>query len=198
MSGWPACAAVAITLVATTAGAQLPPRWITGATGKGLARWEEEAGKLAYRGGATFGWAVVPGTAARDGFVEARFRPVAGREDRAGGIVWRWQDADDYYVARANALEGNVVAYKVIKGRRTDLQPEGAAAGAYGMKASVASGAWHTLRVDFAGAEFTVTFDGSRLFTVRDQSLQGPGAVGVWSKADSVTEFDRFAWGEAK
>jgi hypothetical protein len=168
--------------------------WTMGATGKGTARWTMEGTGVAYRGGAAFGWAVT-GEPLHDGFVETRFRAVAGREDRAGGVVWRWSDANDYYVARANALEDNVVAYKMVAGRRSDLKPVGADARAYGVKTKVASDVWHTLRVDFAGPEFVVSFDGARLFSVRDETFAGAGRVGVWSKADSVTEFDAFRAG---
>jgi len=84
--------------------------WLTGQTGRGTARRSRQESAHTYRGGAAFGWAVLEGTALRDGWVETRFRPVDGREDRAGGVVWRWRDADNYYVARGNALEGNVVA----------------------------------------------------------------------------------------
>ncbi len=170
--------------------------WFTGLTGKGAARWAEEGGRLTYQGGATFGWAILPKASVRDGFVQVRFKPISGREDQAGGVVWRWRDADNYYVARGNALEGNVVAYKVTNGKRTDLKPVGASARAYGMKAPVATGSWHTLRVDFRGPEASVTFDGQRLFSVRDETFLGPGALGVWSKADSVTEFEAFEYGE--
>jgi hypothetical protein len=90
--------------------------WLTGQTGRGTARWSRQDGSFTYRGGAAFGWAVLQGTAVRDGWVETRFRPVDGREDRAGGVVWRWRDADNYHLARGNALEGNVVAYKMVGG----------------------------------------------------------------------------------
>ena len=169
--------------------------WLTGLTGSGAARWTENEGTLQYSGGATFGWAVLPKISVRDGFVQVRFKPISGRQDQAGGVVWRWRDANTYYVARANALEGNVVAYKVVTGRRTDLKPMGALARAYGVNTPVASGVWHTLRVDFAGPEFSVTFDGQPLFTVRDETFLEPGAVGVWSKADSVTDFRAFEHG---
>jgi hypothetical protein len=165
--------------------------WRTGTTGKGAAVWRAEGRRLAYRGGADFGWAL-SGETIRDGFVEVRFRPLQGRRDRAGGVIWRWQDDNNFYMARANALEHNVVAYKVVGGRRTDLKPVGGTAGDYGVATRVASGAWHRLRVDFAGAEFIVQFDGVPLFTVRDETLPKAGEVGVWSKADSVTQFEEF------
>ena len=185
-----------VLLAAGIVGAQPAGRWLFGSTGRGTARWTEEATGPTYRGGAAFGWAVLPASALRDGFVQARFKPISGREDQAGGLVWRWRDTDNYYVARANALEDNVVAYKVVGGRRIPLAPVGTPASTYGVKASVAGGAWHTLRVDFSGPEFTVTFDGQRLFAVRDDTFSEAGRVGLWSKADSVTEFNQPQYGD--
>jgi hypothetical protein len=183
--------------IVPAASAQPMTEWITGQTGRGTARWTQRNAGLTYQGGAAFGWAVLKGTSVRNGWVETQFRPVDGRQYRAGGVIWRWLDADNYYVARGNALEDNVVAYKMEKGRRTDLTPVGAAAGTYGVKVPVAAGAWRTLRVEIDGPEFAVIYDGRRLFSVRDETFPGPGAVGVWSKADSVTEFQTFNY-EAK
>jgi hypothetical protein len=184
-------AAAALAMAAVTP-APAAGGWLAGQTGRGTARWSRHGETLTYEGGAAFGWAVHEHAPYRDGWVEARFKPVTGREDRAGGVVWRWHDADNYYVARANALEDNVVAYKVVKGRRTDLTPVDARPGTYGVNVPVAAGAWHTLRVDFTGARFEITFDGRRLFAVRDETFPDAGRVGIWSKADSVTEFDEF------
>ena len=113
-----------------------------------------------------------------------------------GGAVWRWRDADNYYIARANALEDNVVAYKVVGGRRIPIAPVGTPKGTYGVKAKVASGVWHTLRIEFQGAEASVIYDGGRLFTIRDDSLREPGRIGLWSKADSITEFETPQFGD--
>jgi len=185
-------AAAAALAVAAVTSAQPSGGWLTGQTGRGTARWARQGEALTYEGGAAFGWAVREGTSYRDGWVETRFKPMAGREDRAGGVVWRWRDGDNYYVARANALEDNVVAYKVVRGHRTDLTPVGAAPGTYGVKVPVPTGAWHTLRVDFTGVQFEITYDGRRLFAVRDDTFPDAGLVGIWSKADSVTEFNQF------
>jgi len=190
---WPGLLAAAAALaVAAVTSAQPSGGWLTGQTGRGTARWTRQGETLTYEGGAAFGWAVREGASYRDGWVETRFKPVTGREDRAGGVVWRWRDADNYYVARANALEDNVVAYKVVRGRRTDLTPVGAAPGTYGVKVPVPTGAWHTLRVDFTGAQFEITYDGRHLFAGRDETFRDAGLVGIWSKADSVTEFTQF------
>ena len=190
---WPGLLAAAAALaVAAVTSAQPSGGWLTGQTGRGAARWTRQGETLTYEGGAAFGWAVREGASYRDGWVETRFKPMTGREDRAGGVVWRWRDADNYYVARANALEDNVVAYKVVRGRRTDLTPVGAAPGTYGVKVPVPTGAWHALRVDFTGAQFEITYDGRHLFAVRDDTFPDAGLVGIWSKADSVTEFTQF------
>jgi len=110
-----------LVLVAAAAEAQMTDGWQSGGTGRGSARWELSERQVVYRGGADFGWAV-KGDPIADGFVEVRFRPVEGRRDQAGGVVWRWQDANNYYIARANALENNVVAYRMVNGTRTDLR----------------------------------------------------------------------------
>jgi len=191
-------AVIAVMLIVLTLGgveAQMKDGWQSGSTGRGAARWEVTDKQVVYRGGADFGWAVI-GPPIVDGFVEVRFRPLEGRADQAGGVVWRWQDASNYYIARANALENNVVAYKMVNGKRSDLKPVGAGARAYGVSATVAPRAWHTLRVEFKGGEFVVRYDGAAAgFTVRDDTLKAAGRVGVWSKADSVTEFEEFRSG---
>jgi hypothetical protein len=109
--------------------------------------------------------------------------------DQAAGLVWRYQDEDNYYIVRANALEDNVVLYKVEKGKRTDLPLKGEGR-TYGRKTEVPSGQWSTLRLVAQGSLFEVHFNGQKLFDVEDSTFTGPGKVGVWTKADSVTYFD--------
>src|SRR6185436_2882399 len=87
-----------------------------------------------------FPWCVRKDASFADGYVETRFRPLSGREDQAGGLVWRWKDGNSYYVARANALENNVSLYYVEKGRRITIRY---------VDAPVAKAEWHLLRVDF-------------------------------------------------
>jgi hypothetical protein len=113
--------------------------------------------------------------------VSVRFKPVAGSVDQAGGIAVRLQTPDDYYVVRANALEDNVRFYRVIKGKREQLA---------GTNTKVAPNIWHTLGLKAEGDRFTVSYDGSELFTARDATFAEPGKVALWTKADSVTHFD--------
>jgi hypothetical protein len=197
-----ASSAIAQTLVTFDRALALPKGWITGVTGQGKASWEVSSDNTApspprvlrQSGEATFCWAVQNDERIKDGFVEVKLKPLSGKEDQAGGIVWRFKDANNYYVVRANALEGNVVLYKTVNGKRSSLQVKGRMFG-YGMDAKVPSGRWSTLRVDFEGQLFAVTFNGQKLFEVEDDTFRDAGAVGVWTKADSVTEFDDFSFG---
>jgi hypothetical protein len=125
-----------------------------------------------------------------DGAISVRFKALSGKVDRAAGLVWRYRDPENYYIVRANALEENVVLYKVERGKRSDQKPMDAGLFAYGKKAPVRSGAWQELRVEVEGDLFRVSLDGTHLFDVRDATFAGPGKVGLWTKADSVTAFD--------
>jgi hypothetical protein len=180
----------------------LPDGWVSGVTGHGAAKWEVVADQsapsspnvLRQSGEATFCWAVSTKEKIKNGFAEVKIRPVAGKEDQAGGLVWRFKDANNYYVVRANALEGNVVLYKTVNGKRSSLQVKGRMFG-YGIDTDVPKGKWSTLRVEFVGDLFTVFYAGKKLFQVQDVTFADEGAVGVWTKADSVTLFDDFSYG---
>lgn len=140
--------------------------------------------------GYRFPLCVLDGPVCVDVDLSVRFKPVSGAADQAAGLVWRYQDKDNYYLVRANALEGNVVLYKMEKGKRTDLDPKGAGLFAYGKKARVPTAAWSTLRVVARGGVFEVWLNSEKLFEVEDSTFTAAGKVGVWTKADSVTEFD--------
>jgi hypothetical protein len=118
------------------------------------------------------------------------FKPMSGTIDQAAGLVWRYQNPANYYLVRANALEGNVVLYKVENGKRSDLKPLGSGWLTYGKKATVERGRWQTLSVQVHGSRFRVALDGEHLFDVEDTTFRVPGKVGFWTKADSVTAFD--------
>jgi len=171
-----------------------PPGWTATQTGSGSAKWSVEKDDsspsqpnvLKQSGEATFPVCFKNDTSLKDGFVEVKFKPVAGKEDQAGGVIWRVQDANNYYIARANALEDNVTIYHTINGKRVAFK---------NINTKVTSGVWHTLRVEFAGNKFTVIFDGNKVIEASDESFTNAGKVGVWTKADSVTLFDNFAYG---
>lgn len=181
---------------------KVPAGFTTGLTGKGkpgvwtvmkdptapspgnvLAQSDEDA--TGYR----FPVCVYDAFTARDVDVSVKFKPIRGEGDQAAGIVWRFKDFNNYYIVRANALEGNVVLYKVENGRRTDLPLKGAGR-TYGVKTKVLFGQWGTLRITAKGNVFEVYHDGKKLFEVEDTSFPGAGKVGLWTKADSYTLFD--------
>src|SRR6266567_3429643 len=171
-----------------------PPGWTATQTGSGSAKWSVEKDDsapskpnvLKQSGVGTFPICIYENANLKDGFVEVKFKPVAGKEDQAGGVIWRVQDANNYYISRANALEDNVTIYHTINGKRVAFKS---------INTKVTSGVWHTLRVDFKGNQFTVTFDNKKVSEATDASFANAGRVGVWTKADSVTEFDDFTYG---
>lgn len=214
--GWPVGVAALVGAVAASAAevrigfdevvvGRLPTNWVGAVTGEGTPEWRvvaeptapspphvlEQAGPVPRP---SFPLCLRAGTAVRDGFVEVKFKTVSGAVDQAAGVVWRARDAANYYVCRANALEGNVVLYKVENGRRTALDIVGRTGG-YGVDVPVPRGTWQTLRVEFAGPRFRVWLDGRELFAVEDATFREAGQVGLWTKADSVTRFDDFRFG---
>jgi hypothetical protein len=174
-----------------------PAGWTSGVTGHGNPRWTVETDAsapsapniLRQSGAGTFPWCVRRDVSMEDGFVEVKFKPLSGREDQAGGLVWRWKDGDNYYVARANALENNISLYYTEGGRRKTIKY---------VDGPVPGNQWHTLRIEFSGTHIRVIFDGKPYIELDDSHMKGPGAVGVWTKADSVTAFDDFSYGPAK
>lgn len=111
-----------------------------------------------------------------------RCRAESGSIDQACGIMIRVRDSENYYIARANALEGNVRLYRVVVGDRQQL---GSADGV------VTTGAWHTLRLSARGSTLSVGWEGQTLIELQDDAFTS-GRVGLWTKADSVTAFDDF------
>ena len=168
-----------------TARTGAPGKWVIQQDGANKVLAQTDADSTRSR----FPVAVLADVTAADVDLSARFKPVSGRVDQAAGLVWRYRDEDNYYIVRANALEDNVVLYKVEKGRRTDLPVKGEGR-TYGKKADVPAGQWSTPRVVASGPRFEVYFNGTKLYEVEDATFVQPGRVGVWTKADSVTQFD--------
>jgi hypothetical protein len=175
----------------------VPSGWECGVTGRGDPRWAVEADKsapstpnvLRQSGSGSFPWCVKKAVSITDGFVEVRFKPQSGDEDQAAGVVWRWKDGDNYYVARGNALENNVSLYYTTAGRRNTIKY---------VDAPVPANVWHTLRVEFLGKRIKVLLDGKAYIEQEDGHIAGGGRVGVWTKTDSVTAFDDFSYGSGQ
>jgi hypothetical protein len=106
--------------------------------------------------------------------------PVAGKADMGGGLIWRAQDAQNYYITRANPLEQNIRFYRVVKGVRYKLE---------NFDHIISVDTWHIFRVRARGNHFQIIFDGQTVFDVRDEMFQS-GQIGLWTKADAVTYFD--------
>ena len=194
VTAFPASASAQTVTFAASAPATLPEAFEVWKTGGGLpAQWGIVADATAEGGRALtqtstdqtnyrFPLAVYRPLSAKDVEVTIRFKPVAGHVDEAGGIAVRLLTPDDYYVARANALENNVRFYRVVKGRRQHIA---------GIDTTVTPNHWHTLTLRAEGTRFVVAYDGKPLFTAMDATFPREGKVALWTKADSVTHFDR-------
>jgi hypothetical protein len=176
----------------------VPKNWKIGITGKGISDWILKKDRtapsspmvLTQSGKGDFPWCVKTDSYLTDGFVAVTFKAISGREDQAAGLIWRWKDANNYYVARANALENNVSIYYVKDGQRYTLKyskvPD---------EIPVKQNEWQNFRVDFQGDHFILSFEGRAIIDIKDGHIKGVGAVGLWTKADSVTSFDDFTYG---
>jgi hypothetical protein len=182
-----------------------PNGWTVTLTGKGEPRWIVDEDQTAPSGSrvlkqsgvATYPLLLKDESNIEDGFVETKFKAIAGSRDRAAGIVWRAADAQNYYVVRANALEDNVVLYKTVDGVRSPLDIVGRKGG-YGVDVPVPANQWLGLGVEFKGRRFKVLYNGKQLFEVEDSTFTGAGKVGLWTKADSLTLFNKVVYGDAK
>jgi hypothetical protein len=197
--------AVAIMLSLTKADlGKLPPGWQAAQTGEGKGSvWKVVAddttpsksgyalAQTASSPEATFNLCVnTTGRFANNVAVSVSLKAVEGKEDQGGGIVWLYRDANNYYITRFNPLESNFRVYKVVNGKRTQLET------IEGIKGE--PGKWHTIRVTQLGKEITCTLDDKHKLTVSDETFQKPGLVGLWTKSDARTHFDRFEAREFK
>jgi len=160
--------------------------------GKENPTWKFVAGKWTYRpsGGRqvlaqvveTQPWAVAILEDQKFGDVDVtvRFRPISGKEDASGGIIFRAKDGRNYLLVRANALENNFRLYMIVNGKRSTI--------ASARVTEPKLGEWHKIRVVAKGPKIQAYLDDSLLLDHEDKTFTG-GWVGLWTKADSVTEF---------
>jgi hypothetical protein len=140
---------------------------------------QESADATDYR----FPLAVVKEGTYKDVTLSVRAKPVSGEVDQGFGLVWRYQDVNNYYITRCNADEDNCTIYHVVKGSRRPFQNR---------SIKVAKSTWHTLKMEATGDHFAVWFDGAKVLDVKDPTFKEAGRVGLWTKADSVIQFDDF------
>ena len=136
---------------------------------------QQSADETSYR----FPLCIYDGVVARDVAAEVRFKAISGKVDEAGGIVLRYTP-ENYYIARANALENNVILFKVVAGKRSKIEE---------VPVPVTAGEWHTLRFGAKGQHLEIWFDGKLVVARNDRTFSNPGKVGLWTKADSVSAF---------
>ena len=148
-----------------------------------LGEWQVGDGAIAQTGAFNdpdFPRIVIEDLQFTDLHLSVRCRPEAGSTDRACGLLFRAEDSENYYITRANALENNVRLYHVIDGDRVQFASA---------DRSIATSEWHTLEVDAVGTQLTITWDGEQVISETDATF-ARGAIGLWTKADSVTRFD--------
>ena len=195
-TGWAASDQVVVDFENMAAGAA-PDGFTTGLTGEGKpVQWivvEDDSAPSGTRalaetsGDATsyrFPLAIYDDVVAKEVDVSVRFKPISGEVDQAAGLMVRVLDTDNYYVARANALEDNVRLYKVVDGDREQFA---------GVDTEVEQGQWQTLGLRTEGDRFEVSLNGNVLFSATDDTFSQDGKVGLWTKADSLTHFDDLA-----
>jgi hypothetical protein len=125
--------------------------------------------------------AITDGTSYKDLALSVRFKAISGKVDQGAGLVFRLKDKDNYYVARANALEDNFRLYHVVNGKRIQFA---------GANVKVSSQEWHEIKIEARGDEFKCYYDGQLKFNAKDSTFKDAGKIGVWTKADSVIYFD--------
>jgi 3-keto-disaccharide hydrolase len=148
-------------------------------SGTGLALAQTAAGAKSV-----FNLCILEGKRLQDVEVSVAFKAIEGKEDQGGGVVWRYQDANNYYVARMNPLEHNFRLYKVVRGKRIQLATR------EGLK--VPAGEWHFIKVKHVGDKIDCYLDGKKQMKASDGAIRKSGRLGVWSKADARTCFDQF------
>jgi hypothetical protein len=133
---------------------------------------------------ALFNLCVAEETNYKDLELSVAFKAVRGQKDQGGGLVWRYQDANNYYIARMNPLEDNYRVYKVVGGKRTQLETK--------EDVKIPVNEWHRLKVTMKGDHIECFLDGKKLLDARDTTFAKAGKIGLWTKADAQSHFDEF------
>ena len=174
---------------------KLPKGWTADKTGKGEGSvWKVVAddtvpskkgyvlAQTAEGPGPLFNLCVADDTNLKDVEVTVAFKANKGNKDQGGGIVWRYQDNNNYYIARMNPLEDNYRLYKVVAGKRIQLATK--------EDLTVPAGTWHTLTIKMTGDQIECSLDGKKQLEGKDDTFQKAGKIGLWTKADAQTSFD--------
>jgi hypothetical protein len=138
---------------------------------------------LKQDGKATYNWLVKDGISMQDGSVRTSVRIDSGKEDPEAGVIWRFKDRKNYYYVRANALEKNVIFYRMFKGKKELVKT---------VDLPIGFGEWHELGAQFQGPSINIQFDGKTVLSVQDSKIPGAGGVGLFTMADTICGFDDF------
>jgi hypothetical protein len=139
-----------------------------------------------------FSLAILNTVSLRDGDISVRLKPVSGREEQGGGLVFRYRDEKNFYVVRADARDDEVAVYRVENGRSIPIRPRGAPASVTGVKHDLRPNVWSILKVSVRGGRFQVYVNHRRILQAEDSNSSVAGKVGLATRADSVTYFDDF------
>jgi hypothetical protein len=128
----------------------------------------------------------------RDGDLSVKFRIDGGGRTRTMGIVWRYQDPNNYYLLHFSADQKNIVLFSVRNGKYQPVPIEGAKPGSFGITHDIRVGQWYVVKVMFRGPQIRVLFGNRRLFEADDNQLPDPGRTGLWTRGRTTASFDDF------
>lgn len=181
---------------------QLPKDWTAAKSGDGEGSvWKivkdadapsgsQALAQTAASPGSMFNLCVADKVSLADVEITVSFKAVQGKIDQGGGLVWRYADPNNYYIARMNPLEDNYRLYKVVDGKRMQLATK--------EKLKAPAGEWHTLTVRMKGDRIECLLNGKQQLEAKDDTFTKPGKVGLWTKADAQTYFDSLRVGPPK
>ncbi len=174
---------------------KIPAGWKAAQTGKGegsvwkVVEDETAPSKTGYAlaqtaesPNALYNICVAEDTKYKDVEISVAFKAIRGKKDQGGGLVWRYQDNNNYYIARMNPLEDNFRVYKVVAGKRTQLETK------EGLE--IKAGEWHSIQIEHEGDHIVCCLDHKKHLDVKDDTFKKAGKIGLWSKADAQTYFD--------
>jgi hypothetical protein len=139
--------------------------------------------QLAKNEGDYYNLLVLDKPAYRDFTLTVKIKAVAGEEDQGGGLVWRYIDNNNYYIARCNPLENNFRFYRVVNGNRKQLKS---------VDCAIKTGVWFTMIIELKGNKTSCSLNSVKMIDATDDTFKSPGHIGLWTKADAVTYFDDF------
>lgn len=135
----------------------------------------------AENSGSCYNLLVLDKVAYNDFSASLKIKAISGEEDQGGGLLWRYIDKNNYYVARYNPLENNFRFYRVVDSKREELKSA---------DSDIKQGEWFTMTIEMKGNKVTCSLNGKTLIESTDDTFKSAGLIGFWTKADAVTYFD--------